>query len=46
MRTAPMIERIRAAQALTIAMADGSKPNAKSLKTLGLSADMARHFKR
>lgn len=38
------LRKIRAAHALTIAMADGRQPDAKILKALGLDEKLAKRF--
>ncbi|MGI9364492.1 MAG: hypothetical protein ACR2O8_04860 [Rhizobiaceae bacterium] len=46
MKKASLIARIRAAYNLSIAMSDGTRPDAASLKTLGLGSSLEKHFKR
>lgn len=46
MKLFPSLKDIRAAHALTVAMADGTAPHPAYLKSLGLSETLAKRFKR
>lgn len=46
MKNARFFARLRAAHSLTIAMADGTRPDPRCLKVLGLSENMTDRFKR
>jgi len=46
MKRQSFLSRVHAAHALTIAMTDGVQPSRENLKALGLSADLAKRFKR
>ena len=46
MKKASLMSRLRAAYSVSLAISAGSKPDEKTLNSLGLDSTFASHFKR